>query len=99
MRVGYIVIFTSKRTPLNDDGYQDVAANLEQEVKKIPGFLNMQSIRDADRNGITISYWENKDGIMAWKKNREHATAKVRAQNWYETFDVKIWKIEDSWNP
>jgi heme-degrading monooxygenase HmoA len=99
MRVAFIVIFTSRRKLQDKDGYQEVATQLEQEVKKIPGFLSLQSVRDAERNGITISYWESKDGIMAWKKNREHANAKARAVDWYEAFDLKIWKIEDSWIP
>jgi heme-degrading monooxygenase HmoA len=31
-----------------------------------PGFLGMESARD--EIGITVSYWENEEAILAWKK-------------------------------
>jgi heme-degrading monooxygenase HmoA len=88
----YAVIFTSIRTDnLND--YSETAERMLTLAQKIPGFLGVESARDS--LGITISYWENKDAIRAWREHPEHKAAIKRGiKEWYDSFTTRICKVE-----
>jgi heme-degrading monooxygenase HmoA len=45
--------------------------------------------------GVTVSYWQDLDSIKQWKQNVEHLGAqKMGREQWYETFKVRIAKVE-----
>jgi len=94
----YAVIFTSKRTP-GDNGYHDMAVQMEQLATQQPGFLGVDSVRDASGAGITISYWDSLEAIRNWKQVESHLAAQERGkQEWYEHYEVKICKVERAYS-
>ena len=85
----YAVIFTSVRT--NDaDGYADTAARMIELANEQPGFLGVESARNAHDDGplgVTVSYWDSLDAIRNWKCHVEHQLAQERGRaDWYETY-------------
>lgn len=58
----YAVIFTSVRTEGEDQGYGKMAEQMVELAKQQPGFLGVESVRDANGFGITVSYWESNHG-------------------------------------
>jgi len=94
----YAVIFTSQRTP-GDNGYHDMAVQMEQLAARQPGFLGVDSVRDASGSGITISYWESLEAIQHWKHEESHLVAQQKGkQDWYEHYEVKICKVERAYS-
>ncbi|HHJ17618.1 MAG TPA: antibiotic biosynthesis monooxygenase [Gammaproteobacteria bacterium] len=94
----YAVIFTSLRSRKyeeQDNGYEETARRMLALASRQPGFLSVESARDKDGFGITVSYWRDLDAIKAWRKNIEHREAQRlgRAQ-WYEFYNVRICKVE-----
>ena len=88
----YAVIFTSVRTT-GDNGYGEVADRMVTLAEQQPGFLGMESAREDV--GVTVSYWQDLDSIKQWKQNVEHLGAqKMGREQWYETFKVRIAKVE-----
>ncbi|UNZ00058.1 antibiotic biosynthesis monooxygenase [Zhouia spongiae] len=88
----YAVIFTSVRTEGNH-GYSEMARIMEDTAKGQPGFIGVESARNDI--GITVSYWESKEAITAWKKNSEHLIAQRKGQkDWYKWYKVRICKVE-----
>lgn len=88
----YAVIFTSQKTN-TDDGYNEMSSRMVELVEKQPGFLGYESARDGI--GITISYWKNLNSIKNWKENAEHILAqKLGKEKWYESYKIRICKIE-----
>ncbi|MBT5018815.1 MAG: antibiotic biosynthesis monooxygenase, partial [Planctomicrobium sp.] len=78
-----------------------MAQRMEELASSQSGYLGIESVRDANGAGITISYWENLDSIRAWKKNFEHQVAQDLGQSqWYKSYTVKTCRVEDtySWN-
>lgn len=60
-----------------------------------PGFLGVESIREADGRGITVSYWDSIAAINHWKHHTEHQAAKEKGKSvWYELYAVRIAKVE-----
>ncbi|WP_407671710.1 antibiotic biosynthesis monooxygenase family protein [Paenibacillus guangzhouensis] len=94
----YAVIFTSQRTE-GDNGYHAMADQMSELASKQPGFLGVDSVRDASGTGITISYWDSLEAIRHWKQVESHLVAQERGkQEWYEHYEVKICKVERAYS-
>lgn len=91
----YAVIFTSKRTEKEIEPYGKMADRMVNLASEQEGYLGIESYRNADGYGVTISYWMNLEGISVWKKNMEHRSAQQQGRdNWYSEYKVRIAKIE-----
>lgn len=90
----YAVIFTNQRTP-GDQGYAATADRMVELAALQPGFLGVESVRDAQGLGITVSYWTTLEAIAAWKMNLEHQGAQQAGRTaWYEHFELRVAKVE-----
>jgi len=91
----YAVIFTSRRKDSDHEDYAAAADRMVELASAMPGFLGVESTRDADGFGITVSYWESEDAIRAWKQQAEHAATRERGRRlWYQHFEVRIARVE-----
>lgn len=91
----YAVIFTSLRRALPGDGYGAMADRMEELAREQPGFLGLESARDTDGLGITISYWKSLEDIAAWRANAEHLVAqKLGRDEWYRWFALRVCRVE-----
>lgn len=90
----YAVIFTSQRTE-GDQGYGRMAERMEELAAQQPGYLGIESSRNAAGFGITVSYWESEEAIARWKANAEHAVAQeVGKETWYAGYALRIARVE-----
>ena len=90
----YAVIFTSQRTGDQDD-YRRMAERMVELAAVQPGFLGIESVRDADGFGITVSYWTSTDAIAHWKAHTEHVAAQeMGMRTWYAHYELRVAKVE-----
>jgi heme-degrading monooxygenase HmoA len=90
----YVVIFSSQRTE-GDNGYTQMAERMVELAAQQPGFLGVESVRDADGFGITVSYWGSAETMAAWKGNAGHLAAqKMGKQKWYGHYELRVAKVE-----
>lgn len=87
----YAVIFTSIRTE-GDNDYGVTAARMMELAQQQPGFLGADTARA--ELGITISYWIDETAIQHWKTNAEHRIAQGQKKRWYQSFRVRVAKVE-----
>lgn len=91
----YAVIFTSQRKQIDEEGYQQAAERMLEMANQVHGYLGTESLREADGFGVTISYWESEQAILAWKTQAEHAETRERGRwLWYEHFEVRVARVE-----
>jgi len=91
----YAVIFTSERID-GENGYSQMANDMEKLVETQSGFLGYESARN--ETGITISYWSNLESIKKWKENSSHVIAREKGREiWYRNFKVRIAKVESDY--
>ena len=90
----WAVIFTSRRSPRGEDGYDAAAARMMELAGEQPGFLGAESARGADGVGITVSYWSSPDAIRAWREHPEHRTVRERAGEWYDGYRLRVCRVE-----
>jgi heme-degrading monooxygenase HmoA len=90
----YAVIFSSLRTPI-DSGYAEMADQMVALAAKQPGYLGIESARDADGFGITVSYWQSLAAIRAWRLQIDHQAAQSKGKSdWYQRYQVRIALVE-----
>ncbi|MEP6625581.1 MAG: antibiotic biosynthesis monooxygenase [Acidimicrobiia bacterium] len=89
----YAVIFTSQHSGVARAEYQSVSELMEQLAAEQPGFLGVESAREAI--GITVSYWRDEESIRAWRHHVEHTVARERGRTeWYTRFALRVARVE-----
>jgi len=90
----YAVIFSSQRSD-GDRGYGAMAERMAELAAEQPGYLGAESVRAADGDGITVSYWASEEAIAAWKRNAEHQVAQALGRElWYAGYRIRIARVE-----
>lgn len=91
----YAVVFSSQRNARDDACYADAAARMVELASRQPGFLGVESSRDADGFGITVSYWTDEAAIQAWKRQADHAATRAYGRtHWYDHFELRVARVE-----
>lgn len=90
----YAVIFTSQRTN-GDRGYGAIADRMVELAFAQPGFLGIESVRDENGFGITVSYWASERAVANWKTHAEHRVAQEAGKRvWYSDYSVRVARVE-----
>jgi heme-degrading monooxygenase HmoA len=90
----YAVIFTSQRSE-GERGYGQMAERMMELAAQQSGFLGVETVRDANGFGITVSYWSSEEAIASWKKHMEHQAAQEAGRRvWYADYQLRIAKVE-----
>jgi heme-degrading monooxygenase HmoA len=100
------VIFTSVRriepvsgAAVDPDGYAAMAEEMQALASRQPGYLGVESVRDASTGrGITVSYWADDASARAWKQVAEHLVAQERGrEQWYASYSVVVAEVTRSY--
>ena len=91
----YAVIFTSRASGVDAEGYAAAAARMAELARELPGFIGIDSARGDDGLGITVSYWESEEAIAAWKAHAEHVPVqRLGRERWYDWFHTRVARVE-----
>jgi heme-degrading monooxygenase HmoA len=91
----YAVVFTSVRSGDDADGYAAMARRMEELAATQRGFLGLESARDEQGVGITVSYWDSLEAIREWGRHLEHRVAQAGGRSrWYERFRLRVCRVE-----
>ncbi|NOT30074.1 MAG: antibiotic biosynthesis monooxygenase [Planctomycetes bacterium] len=95
----YAVVFSSVLASTvqapGESGYGAMAERMLTLAHEQPGFLGIESVRDAAGVGITVSYWRDEPSIAHWKRNAEHLVAQARGRGeWYGAFELRVARVE-----
>lgn len=90
----YAVIFANQMAD-RPDGYAEMADKMVDLAQTQPGFLGVESTRDEDGFGITVSYWQDEAAIAAWKAKGAHLAAQdFGITRWYDHYHLRVAKVE-----
>ncbi|MFY9243096.1 MAG: antibiotic biosynthesis monooxygenase [Polaribacter sp.] len=89
----YFAVIFSTIVEDNLEGYLETAERMEELAKMQKGYLGIESARN--EIGITVSYWQTEEDIIAWKNNVEHTEARnLGREKWYKKYQLRICKVE-----
>jgi len=92
------VIFMSKRSDADVEGYAAAADEMRRAAQRFPGYAGIWSARGTDGVGITVSYWANEDAARAWKADAAHAAIRERGRaQWYDWYEMAIAEVTRSY--
>ena len=90
----YAVIFTSLLKP-GVEGYGAAALRMLELAKTMPGYLGIESARNAEGLGITVSYWNDEESIRNWRAHDEHRGIQARGKaEWYEHYEGRVARVD-----
>ncbi len=90
----FAVIFANQRRE-GDAGYTAMADKIAALATEQPGYLGVETTRDAEGFGITVSYWQDEAALKNWKEVSEHLLAqKLGKTRWYEHYTLRVAKVE-----
>lgn len=90
----YAVIFAAKRLD-GDFGYEAMADRMAELAAEQPGYIGIETSRDQNGFGITVSYWADEDALKNWKQVAEHILAqKLGRSRWYSYYTLRVAKVE-----
>ena len=72
---------------------------MERLAAQQPGYCGLVSVRAADGQGITISYWQSDADAKAWRDQPDHA--RIREQGravWYSEYQLQVAQIDRSYD-
>jgi heme-degrading monooxygenase HmoA len=92
------VIFSSLRRGSSssaDDGYGEMGAEMAAMAAVQPGYLGVESSRDSNGFGLTVSYWRTAADALAWKSVARHGLAQQRGRDeWYRYYTTRVATVE-----
>ena len=88
------VIFSSLRSTEDDEGYAAMAQEMERLAPQQPGYLGIESARDREGRGITVSYWRSAEDAKNWGAVADHAYAqRLGRTRWYRAYRVRVAEV------
>jgi heme-degrading monooxygenase HmoA len=85
------VIFVSRRSGEDGEGYAAAAAAMDALAAAQPGYRGIASVRDADGVGITVSYWADEASARAWRDHPDHVRIRETGrERWYDSYEVTV---------
>ncbi len=91
----YAVIFAAQRSAEGEPGYAAMAARIADLALAHPGCLGMETTRDAEGFGITVSYFRDEDAVRSWKADAKHLIAQqLGKERWYTHYRLRVAKVE-----
>lgn len=93
----WTVSFANGR-PIEDeslsDGYAEKGDEMNMLAAQQPGFIGVDSVRDGDGIGITVSRWSSIAAMVSWRKVVSHqeaqASGRDRWYNWYRSDVARV---------
>ena len=95
----YAVVFSSKRTAADAEGYAEMSDRMFALAAQQPGYLGVEAVHSDDGFGMTVSYWESLDAIRNWREQTEHKIAQAQGRaKWYQKFQLRIARVEKDYS-
>jgi uncharacterized protein len=78
----------------SNDGYSEMGDEMNTLAAQQPGFIGVDSVRDLEGVGITVSRWSSIAAMVSWRRVVAHqaaqASGRERWYNWYRSDVARV---------
>lgn len=76
------VLFEADAVPKHQARYLQLAGELRPELDNVKGFISIERYQSLSSEGkiLSLSWWENEEAVLEWKKNMQHQAAQKEGQ-------------------
>lgn len=91
----YAVIFPSVSSGVDEEGHEELLAELYGKAQAAEGYLGLES-GENESFRLAIAYFDSLESIDKWRKDSAHMAAKEKARStWLSDWQIRICRIED----
>jgi heme-degrading monooxygenase HmoA len=91
-----VVLFRSKLVEA-PDGYADMAQEMLETARTMPGFVDVKAFTSADGERLTVVWWQDEETLRAWRTHARHMVAqKLGREKWYQYYSIEVAEITRS---
>ena len=88
-----VVLFRSKLVDA-PDGYAEMAQEMLDTAKTMPGFVDVKAFKADDGERLTVVWWENEETLAAWRTHARHMVAqRLGRERWYQYYSVEVAEV------
>jgi len=88
-----VVLFRSRLVP-EPDGYAEMAQEMLDLAKTMPGFIDVKGFKADDGERLTIVWWRDEETLRAWRTHARHLVAQQTGrERWYEYYTLEVAEI------
>jgi heme-degrading monooxygenase HmoA len=88
-----VILFRSKLTS-SSDGYEELAEEMVELGKAMPGFVEFKSFKAEDGERLSVAWWKDQETLAAWRTNTRHQFAQqMGRERFYEYFNIEVAEI------
>jgi heme-degrading monooxygenase HmoA len=88
---GVVVLFRSRRTADDPEGYEAMVGEMIARARGMPGFVDFRHYEAGDGERISIVWWESEELMRAWRDDARHGIAQTLGrERWYESFHIDV---------
>jgi len=89
-----VVLFRSKLVS-EPDGYAEMAQEMLDLAKTMPGFVDVQAYTSDAGERLTLVWWEDEETLRAWRTHARHLVAQQAGrERWYEYYDLEVAEVK-----
>ena len=87
-----VVLFRSQLvSTAGSDGYAEMAEEMEQLAKTMPGFIDVKAFKADDGERLTVVWWQDEDTLAVWREAARHRLAqRLGRERWYEYYKIDV---------
>ena len=96
----FAVIFEVEINEERKDEYLKIASILKEQLVNQKGFISVERFQSLinEKKLLSLSYWEDEEAILSWKKNIDHMSAQKKGREFiFKDYKINIAKIQKSY--
>ena len=88
-----IVLFRSKLVDA-PDGYAEMAQEMDDLARKMPGFVDVKSFKAEDGERLTVVWWQDEATLKGWREQVRHRVAqRLGREKWYQYYKLEVAEV------
>jgi heme-degrading monooxygenase HmoA len=91
-----VILFRSKLVDA-PDGYAEMAQEMLDLAKTMPGFVDVKAFKADDGERLTVVWWQDEETLRAWRTQTRHRVAQnAGRERWYEYYKIDVAEVQRS---
>ena len=92
-----VILFRSRLREDAGPGYQDMAVEMLETARTMPGFIDYKRFTADDGERLTVVRWQDEETLRAWREHARHRVAqRMGREQWYAEYHIEVADIRRS---
>jgi len=89
-----LILFRSHLRADAGPGYQDMAAEMLETAKSMPGFIDYKRFTADDGERLTLVRWQDEETLRGWREHERHRLAqRLGREQWYSDYHIEVAEV------